>query len=227
MSVFLCGKICTLRTWVCRVRAVAIARSQLYVLGPDPVSLRRTTSFASNCKFFFVFLLTGMNFRCASHTRTIFCNFRSFSGRAGPSANVSLHTTPRNDLSPLTPGPRLSDLRTRSIFLWQMSPRMTPKRLYRFYSSSQEAVPPMKDPSRDDLYYHVLLPPTPISSSLPAFGLSFLPIPPPSADSCAVIGWLPAASEGEGQEAGLNDFKENRTFSSLSTLTCCVINYIS
>jgi len=78
----------------------------------------------------------------------------------------------------------------------------------RCYSSDDSA--PMTDPSRPDLFYHVLSPPTPISSSLPAFGLSYVSKPPPSADSSAIIGWLPAASKGEGQEAGLNDFKENR-----------------
>jgi len=76
----------------------------------------------------------------------------------------------------------------------------------------------MTEPSRSDLFYHVISPPTPISPSLPAFGLSFLSTPPPSAVSCAVIGWLPAVAEGEGQEAGLNDFKENRESDSLMVL---------
>ena len=35
---------------------------------------------------------------------------------------------------------------------------------------------------------------------------------PPRVDSCAVLGWLPAAApgaDGEAGEAGLNDFREN------------------
>ncbi|KIM92261.1 hypothetical protein PILCRDRAFT_810317 [Piloderma croceum F 1598] len=80
----------------------------------------------------------------------------------------------------------------------------------RCYSSDESA--PMVDPNRPDLFYHLLAPPTPMSSSLPAFGLSFISKPPYSADSSVIIGWLPAASEGEGQEAGLNDFKENPKF---------------
>lgn len=69
---------------------------------------------------------------------------------------------------------------------------------------------PITDPSRPGLFYHVLSPPTPISSSIPAFGISFLSTPPPSVESSAIIGWLPAASEGQGQEVSLGDFKENR-----------------
>ena len=86
----------------------------------------------------------------------------------------------------------------------------------RCYSSDESA--PMVDPNRPDLFYHLLSPPTPVSSSLPAFGLSFISKPPHSADSSVIIGWLPAASEGEGQEAGLNDFKENRESISTSSM---------
>ncbi len=65
------------------------------------------------------------------------------------------------------------------------------------------------DPERSDLYYHLVDPPTAVSASQPAFALSFLSMRPKTADSSAIIGWLPAVS-GQGQgEAGLNDFKEN------------------
>jgi len=48
--------------------------------------------------------------------------------------------------------------------------------------------------------------------------LSFLSSPPPTPDSCTIIGWLPAESSSElsqDQEAGLNDFKENAKFRSV------------
>jgi hypothetical protein len=65
------------------------------------------------------------------------------------------------------------------------------------------------DPERSDLYYHLVDPPTPVSASQPAFALSFLSTRPKTADSSAIIGWLPAVSGQGQQEAGLNDFKEN------------------
>lgn len=66
------------------------------------------------------------------------------------------------------------------------------------------------DPSRPDLFYHPLSPPTPASSVFPVYALSFLPTPPPSAESSTIIGWLPAGTNNGEQEAGLNDFQENR-----------------
>ncbi|KAF7319480.1 hypothetical protein HMN09_00286800 [Mycena chlorophos] len=68
------------------------------------------------------------------------------------------------------------------------------------------------DPTRADLHYHLIDPPTPFSSRIPAFALSFLEKPPSAASSSTIIGWLPAASFEDGQEAGLNDFKENAGF---------------
>ncbi|KAJ6613578.1 hypothetical protein B0H10DRAFT_2047783 [Mycena sp. CBHHK59/15] len=68
------------------------------------------------------------------------------------------------------------------------------------------------DPTRPDLYYHLVDPPTPLSSSLPAFALSFLPRAPPSSASSTVVGWLPAAVTESDGEAGLNDFRENPQF---------------
>jgi hypothetical protein len=80
-----------------------------------------------------------------------------------------------------------------------LSPRES---IHRHFSNSQlqKSFP---DPSRGDLFYHFFSPP-------PVYALSFLSTPPPSVDSCTVIGWLPAVAEREGQETGLRDFKENR-----------------
>ncbi|KAJ7057020.1 hypothetical protein C8F01DRAFT_1153096 [Mycena amicta] len=70
------------------------------------------------------------------------------------------------------------------------------------------------DPSRADLHYHLVPPPSPFSAKLPAFALSFLPTAPPSSSS-TILGWLPAAATIDGEEVGLNDFKENPHFRSL------------
>lgn len=80
---------------------------------------------------------------------------------------------------------------------------------YRQYTSNAEPIS-FADPTRPDLFYHLVPPPSPYSSNVPAFALSFLQTPPPSVNSYTVIGWLPASSEGQEGEAGLNDFKENR-----------------
>ena len=82
-----------------------------------------------------------------------------------------------------------------------------------FSTASSPGSTSFPDPSRPDLFYHLVDPPTPASSSSPAFALSFLSSPPPTPDSSTIIGWLPAQSSGgpsQGQEAGLNDFRENR-----------------
>ncbi|KAJ7216631.1 hypothetical protein GGX14DRAFT_442246 [Mycena pura] len=71
------------------------------------------------------------------------------------------------------------------------------------------------DPTRADLHYHFFDPPSPSSSDLPAFALSFLSSPP-SSNSSTIIGWLAAATATRGGgEAGLNDFKENPGFRTL------------
>jgi hypothetical protein len=76
------------------------------------------------------------------------------------------------------------------------------------YTTNSESIS-FADPNRIDLFYHLTPPPSPYSSSVPAFALSFLSTPPLSGDSSTIIGWLPALSDGQGGEAGLNDFKEN------------------
>ncbi|KIK01018.1 hypothetical protein K443DRAFT_99429 [Laccaria amethystina LaAM-08-1] len=77
------------------------------------------------------------------------------------------------------------------------------------------------DPQRPDLFYHFVHPPTPLSTSLPAFALSFLRRTPPTPESSIVIGWLPAQTYvtdtpeppvGKRKGAGLNDFRENPMF---------------
>lgn len=92
--------------------------------------------------------------------------------------------------------------------------RITPLQLQlRRWSSSQA---PFADPSRPDLFYHLLpLPREPDhSQSIPVYALSFLPAPPPSPRSATILGWLPAVTEAGSQDvdAGLNDFVENRAF---------------
>ncbi|KDR80161.1 hypothetical protein GALMADRAFT_242422 [Galerina marginata CBS 339.88] len=80
------------------------------------------------------------------------------------------------------------------------------------------------DPNRPDLFYHFVHPPTPLSSSLPAFALSFLNRSPPNVDSPTVIGWLPAETymtdtpeSDQTKEASstLGDFVGNPKFLSL------------
>ncbi|KAG1822391.1 hypothetical protein EV424DRAFT_1321696 [Suillus variegatus] len=67
----------------------------------------------------------------------------------------------------------------------------------------------ISDPSRPDLFYHPVS--LPIVGS--AYAVSFLTQPPPTPDSCSVLGWLPAETAGEADaEAGLNDFVENPKF---------------
>ncbi|KAF9224786.1 hypothetical protein BS17DRAFT_795164 [Gyrodon lividus] len=83
------------------------------------------------------------------------------------------------------------------------------------WTSSQAPVP-LSDPSRQDLFYHLVSLPRssdPVQST-PMYALSFLPTLPPSGRSRTIIGWLPAIAEGgnEDVEAGLNDFVENPRF---------------
>jgi hypothetical protein len=75
---------------------------------------------------------------------------------------------------------------------------------------AQEILESSPDPTRSDLFYHLTTLP---HSSAPVYALSFLPALPAalSPKSPAVIGWLPASAEAEG-EAGLNDFAENGAF---------------
>ena len=83
----------------------------------------------------------------------------------------------------------------------------TARTLTTTHSQASTAAESFPDPDRPDLFYHLFLPPTSLSSTTPVFALSFLPDPPPSLLSASVIGWLPASGEGDG--AGLNDFVEN------------------
>lgn len=69
-----------------------------------------------------------------------------------------------------------------------------------------------EDPSRKGLFYHLVLPPTPLSDTRPVFAVSLLADPPPFSESSTVLGWLPAETPGDDHEAGLNDFVQNRTY---------------
>jgi hypothetical protein len=85
---------------------------------------------------------------------------------------------------------------------------------FRCYSESQSAKSELasgsfSDPTRPDLFYHFLEPPTFLSEVVPVYALSFLSSVP-SPDSSTIIGWLPAQTQSHTDEAGLNDFQENR-----------------
>ena len=108
---------------------------------------------------------------------------------------------------------RLSTLSTRTPFRLDV-PRTSHRIHPRNYTSSSSETPaPVTDPTRPDLFYHLVAPPTPLSVHAPAYALSFLGTAPAAPDASAVIGWLPAQAAGAGEEAGLNDFKENRASS--------------
>jgi hypothetical protein len=71
----------------------------------------------------------------------------------------------------------------------------------------------LSDPSRPDLFYHLVGPPSPLSSSRPVFAVSFLSAPPTTPESSTILGWLPATTDAHAQQhVGLSDFKENREF---------------
>jgi len=69
-----------------------------------------------------------------------------------------------------------------------------------------------EDPARKGLFYHLVPPPTPLSNTRPAFAVSLLAHPPPSAESSTILGWLPAETPGKDRDAGLNDFVPNPRF---------------
>ncbi|EIN06819.1 hypothetical protein PUNSTDRAFT_72844 [Punctularia strigosozonata HHB-11173 SS5] len=73
-------------------------------------------------------------------------------------------------------------------------------------TTETEEATTFSDPSRPGLFYHFL------NTDPPTFALSFVKTPPATADSASVIGWLPARTFGQEDEAGLNDFRENPRF---------------
>jgi len=95
------------------------------------------------------------------------------------------------------------------------SPHSSAMRQFSYSLSRRSQQTTFADPSRQDLFYHLISPPTPLSTSRPAFAISFLESPPSSSESSTILGWLPAEAEGQEQEAGLNDFKENSKFRTL------------
>jgi hypothetical protein len=93
------------------------------------------------------------------------------------------------------------------------------QRTRRAYATSQMTDTVFPDPNRPDLFYHLVHAPTPVSRTLPAYAVSFLKATPPSVNSAAILGWLPAQTHASGsdealggkeQTSALNDFKENR-----------------
>ncbi|KAI5118943.1 hypothetical protein M0805_006289 [Coniferiporia weirii] len=73
----------------------------------------------------------------------------------------------------------------------------------------------IKDPTHPSLYYHLF---DVEELAQPVFCLSFLDIRPRNMNSRTILGWLPVLSQGaEGDEnaSGLNDFVENKSFTSL------------
>jgi len=70
----------------------------------------------------------------------------------------------------------------------------------------------LADPERPDVFYHLLEPPSTVSSTNYVFCLSFLDTlrSKDDARSPRIIGYLPASEGGHAIKAGLNDFRENR-----------------
>ena len=111
------------------------------------------------------------------------------------------------------------------------APPLTSLHCYRScsYSTSSPTSTSFPDPTRPDLFYHLIQPPNPLSSSVPAFALSFLATPPPFTDSSTIIGWLPASAPGKDTEAeaGLNDFRENRQCICVSSDVVLLLTFIA
>lgn len=94
-----------------------------------------------------------------------------------------------------------------------------PRQFQRHFNSSDvlRSAESFSDPSRPDLFYHVVQPPTPVSKTLPAYALSFSSEKPPSQSSVTIIGWLPAQGQVDPKIAGaedatLEDFVDNRKY---------------
>jgi len=102
--------------------------------------------------------------------------------------------------------------------LWRQTYAPQPRALPRKYSTaspeanSESNSRVLADPERPDLFYHLLEPPSTVSSTNYVFGLSFLNAlkPEDGAQSPRIVGYLPASEGGHAIKAGLNDFRENR-----------------
>ncbi|KAL4267488.1 hypothetical protein AB1N83_004157 [Pleurotus pulmonarius] len=79
----------------------------------------------------------------------------------------------------------------------------------RALSSTPSTSKVFSDPDRSDLFYHLIQPPNPVSSSNPVYAVSFISTEIFSLDSKAVMGWVPAETEGE---VSLIGFRENAIF---------------
>lgn len=76
----------------------------------------------------------------------------------------------------------------------------------RFISSTLSTSKIFSDPDRPDLFYHLIQPPNPVSSSNPVYAVTFISTELSHPDSKAVMGWVPAGIEGE---VSLIGFREN------------------
>ena len=102
--------------------------------------------------------------------------------------------------------------------LWRQTHAPRARTLPRKYSTashgenSESNYRVLADPERPDLFYHLLEPPSTVSSTNYVFGLSFLDKlgSKDDAQSPRIIGYLPASEGGHAIKAGLNDFRENR-----------------
>ncbi|KAF7440032.1 hypothetical protein PC9H_000373 [Pleurotus ostreatus] len=79
----------------------------------------------------------------------------------------------------------------------------------RLLSSAPSTSKIFSDPDRSDLFYHLIQPPNPVSSSNPVYAVSFISTELSLLDSKAVMGWVPAGIEGE---VSLIGFQENASF---------------
>ena len=118
------------------------------------------------------------------------------------------------DYHRLTPNLTNVPLRPYRVMLSHFSKDLLAGSLFARRRGSSQA--PTSDPSRPDLFYHLVSVPHPVDPSVftPAYAVSFLSTPPPSSKSATIIGWLPAIAQEVSAgdvEAGLNDFVENGT----------------
>ncbi|TFY77743.1 hypothetical protein EWM64_g6271 [Hericium alpestre] len=123
-------------------------------------------------------------------------------------------TLPRRQLATSTLSPTRISFARQSTFTTVQLRRFTstPSRTEDQGHGEQETIS-FADPTRPDLFYHLV----PVPQSLtalagPVFAVSILPAPPPTPDSHTIMGWLPAEA---GEDAGLNDFRENPNFREL------------
>lgn len=144
--------------------------------------------------------------------------------RASATVRASLRLTPARGIS----GKTISRLSTRTrdsqIHKGQTSTsRHFPDRLYSTTAptppSTVQPIQSFSDPSRPELFYHLV---QSQSQNALVYAVSFLPNAPIVVGSASVIGTLPAnvesnSAQDESAGAGLHDFKENGEILSTDT----------